>query len=191
MLKFFKKNSYEISRFLIMQVGITIFAFVLTMAMSSIKRSAVLWVSIFSVCFYLFLVYSVAWEIGGKDKLRTDAGRQKRTPLRGLLAMLYAQIPNFVISSLMVIGGLIFLLSASPIGARIYGVGYFIAILFDAMYVGIIDEVVVGGFGKEAYFAMGSAYLISTLPALLTAWLGYYLGSIGRGVVAMKSPTKK
>lgn len=191
MLKFFKKNSYEISRFLVMQVGITIFAFVLTMAMSTIKRSAVLWVSIFSVCFYLFLVYSVAWEIGGKDKIRIDAGRQAKTPLRGLFAMLYAQIPNLVLATLMTVGGLIFLLSASPVGARIYGIGYFIVVLFDAMYVGIVDAVVVGGFGKEAYFAMGIAYLLSTLPALLTAWIGYYLGSIGRGIARPNSPTKK
>lgn len=189
MLKFFKKNSYEISRFLVMQVGITIFAFVLTMAMKTIKSSAVLWVSIFSVCFYLFLVYSVAWEIGGKDKIRIDAGRQARTPLRGLFAMLYAQIPNLVLSALMMVGGLIFLLSASPVGARIYGIGYFIAVLFDAMYFGIVDAIAIG-FGKT-YFAIGLIYLLSTLPALLTAWIGYYLGSIGRGIARLNSPTKK
>lgn len=191
MLKFFKKNSYEISRFLIMQVGITIFAFVLTMAMSSIKRSAVLWVSLFSVCFYLFLVYSVAWEIGGKDKIRIDAGRQEKSPMRGLFAMLYAQIPNLILALLMTVGGLIFFLSGSAAGARLYAVGYFIVVLFDAMYVGIVDALT-SGFGEEAtYLAMGVAYLVSTLPALLTAWIGYYLGSIGRGVIRLASPSKK
>ncbi len=186
MLKFFKNNSYEITRFLIMQVGLTIFAFVLTMAMSTILPGAVLGVSIFSVCFYLFLVYSVAWEIGGKDKLRIDAGRQKRFSARGLVLMLWAQIPNFVLGILMTLGGALFAVNSSAVGARIYGVGYFIAVLFEAMYVGIIRFIVIG---KSAYLATGLAFLASTVPALLVACIGYYLGSIGRGVIPSGKPS--
>lgn len=188
MLKFFKTHSYEIMRFFIMQVGIAIFAFVLTTAMDTIHKSAVLWVSILSILFYLFLVYSVAWEVGAKDKLRIDAGRQERTSFKGALMMLYAQIPNYILGILMVVGGACFALGAAAVGARIFSIGYLIALLLESMYVGVIGAIIVG---KEAYLAVGIAFLVSTLLGLITAGIGYYLGSIGKGVISMKSARKR
>ncbi len=187
MLKFLKTYSYEITRFLIMQVGIAIFAFVLTTAMNTINKSAVLWVSVLSILFYLFLVYSVAWEIGAKDKIRVDAGRQEKSGGKGFLMMLYAQIPNYVLGLLMTVGGICFTAGATVVGARIFSIGYLIALFFESMYVGVIDAIVVGG---EAYLAVGIAFLVSTLLGVLTAGIGYYLGSIGKGVISTKLAKK-
>ena len=170
-----------------MQVGIAIFAFVLTTAMNTINKSAVLWVSVLSILFYLFLVYSVAWEIGAKDKLRIDAGRQEKCSAKGFLMMLYAQIPNYVLNLLMVVGGICFTAGVTVFGARVFSIGYLIALLLESMYVGVIDAMI---FSKTAYLAVGICFLASTVLGLVTAGIGYYLGSIGKGVISLK-PAKR
>ena len=187
MLKFFKAHSYEITRFLIMQVGIAIFAFVLTTAMDTINKSAVLWVSVLSILFYLFLVYSVAWEIGAKDKIRTDAGRLKKQSTKGVFLMLFAQIPNYILGFLMVIGGACFALGATVVGSRIFFIGYIIALFFESMYIGVIKALAPG---SEAYLLVGILFLAATIFALLTAGIAYYLGSIGKGVISRKPSNK-
>ena len=77
-MDFWKKHSYQIVRLFVIQIGIAIFGLVLSFAVATAFRDRsdrlpLLMVSIFSVLFYLFLLYSVSWEIGGKDRLRLDA----------------------------------------------------------------------------------------------------------------------
>ena len=74
---FWKKHSYQVVRLFIIQIGITIFGLVLSFAVSTAFRKGddqipLLMVSIFSVLFYLFLLYSVAW-----DSLREEIKRLK------------------------------------------------------------------------------------------------------------------
>ena len=62
-----------------------------------------------------------------------------------------------------------------------------IALFFESMYIGVIRALVMD---NEAYLLVGIAFLASTLLALLTAGIAYYLGSIGKGVISRKTQSK-
>ena len=100
-MQFFKKYSYEITKLFIYQIGMTVFGLILALASimskQGAKNSFTLILGIFSTCFYLYLVYVVVWDMGAKDKIRIDAGRQKCDTFLGLKLMSWAQIPNFLI----------------------------------------------------------------------------------------------
>ena len=107
-MNFLKKNSYSIVRMVLDQFGIMIFAIILTAAASSQNETArtglMLAVSIYSTLFYMALLYILTWECGAKDRIRVDGGRERRDLLAGLKMSLLANIPNFLIVLLLVIG---------------------------------------------------------------------------------------
>lgn len=101
-MKIFKENSYDIVRLYINQLGIMIFSMMLYTAVGSIENEKLsnglsIFVSIFSICFYLALVYYATWELGAKDKIRIDGGRVEPCNNKGLIMSLYANLPNFVL----------------------------------------------------------------------------------------------
>ena len=51
--------------------------------------------SAFAILFYLFLLYTMTWELGFKDKAAVDNGRKKSAPLTGLWLSLCANTINF------------------------------------------------------------------------------------------------
>ena len=111
-MDFWKKHSYQIVRLFVIQIGIAIFGLVLSFAVMTAFRNRSDWlpllmVSIFSVLFYLFLLYSVAWEIGGKDRLKLDAVHTEFKGRTGIFLALFAEIPNFLFDLVMLIGGIL------------------------------------------------------------------------------------
>ena len=71
------------------QFAISIFGVSLTFATTSAHGEAqgfdtlTVVVSILSVLFYLFLIYTLAWEIGAKDKISVDVGKKPYRPHLG------------------------------------------------------------------------------------------------------------
>lgn len=88
------------------QIAITVFASMVSIAIFQ-NRSALLWVSIFSILFFLYLNYNSCWEIGAKDKLHVDTGRLDPCPMKGLYLSIGANVPNIIIASLIGIGAVI------------------------------------------------------------------------------------
>ena len=87
-MKLFKENSYDIVRLYVNQLGIMIFSLLLYTAVGSFSNETLsfwlsVFVSVFSVAFYLVLVYYVVWEIGAKDKIRIDGGRMEKFNNKG------------------------------------------------------------------------------------------------------------
>ena len=162
---FWKKHSYQVVRLFIIQIGITIFGLVLSFAVSTAFRERddqipLLMVSIFSVLFYLFLLYSVAWEMGGKDRLSLDA--RHASPRGGS--------------------------GATVGGRRVFGIGYFLEPFLNSMYLGII-RVLLGATGLEqdmsrTYFLVtGLLFLLATLPAILVVGFGYWMGMYEKRII--------
>ena len=143
-MSFWKKNSYHIVRLFVIQTGIAIFCLVLSFAVSTAFRDKgdtgpLLFVSVFSVLFYLFILYSVAWEIGGQDRIKLDAVHATKNGGKGFLLALFAETPNLLFCLLMLIGGTVSLAGATVVGARFFVAGYLPANFFlSTMYVGII-----------------------------------------------------
>ena len=195
---FWKKHSYQIVRLFIIQVGIAIFGFVLSLAVMTAFRErddrvALLMVSIFSVMFYLFLLYSVSWEIGGKDRLRLDAIHAEHNGGTGFLLALLAEVPNFLFDLLMLIGGIVVYAGATVGGSRTFGVGYLPSTFLNSMYVGIIRNLLTAtGLSQDAspsyYLVAALLFLASTVPAILTVGFGYWMGVNEKRIIPAKRP---
>ena len=98
MKNFFHDYSYNIVKMFVNQFAISIFGVSLTLATTQahIESSGfdtfTLVVSIFAVAFYLFLIYTLAWEIGAKDKISVDVGKKPYRPHLGILLSLVVLI---------------------------------------------------------------------------------------------------
>lgn len=192
-MDFWKKNSYQIVRLFVIQVGIAIFGLVLSFAVATAFRGrsdwvALLLVSIFSVLFYLFILYSVAWEIGGKDRIRLDSVHEKLRGGRGFVLALLAQIPNLLFCLLMLIGGCVVFFASPVVGARIFAVGYLPSTFLHSMYIGIVRTLLeMTRLEQEVssayYFVAALLFLASTLPAIAVTGFAYCMGLSERRIL--------
>lgn len=115
-MRFIKENFHNIVKLFINQIGVAIFAFFLYTAVgmiedASIKTTLNIVVSLLSILFFCFLLYTVAWEWGAKDKIRIDGGRLKEFKAKGALISLYANVINFFAALVSFVSILIFMLS--------------------------------------------------------------------------------
>ncbi|MBR4661460.1 MAG: hypothetical protein IKO92_01870 [Clostridia bacterium] len=198
---FWKKHSYQIVRLFIIQIGIAIFGLVLSFAVATAFRDRndripLLMVSVFSVLFYLFLLYSVSWEIGGKDRLKLDAVHAEFKGSTGFLLATLAEIPNFLFDLLMLIGGILVRAGVTVGGSRTFGVGYAPETFLDSMYVGIIRSLLEAtGLSQDAspsyYLVAALFFLASTLPAILVIGFGYFMGVNEKRIIPAKRPEGK
>ena len=186
-MKIFKENSYDIVRLYVNQLGIMIFSMLLYTAVGSFENARLstalsIFVSIFSVCFYLVLIYYVMWEIGAKDKIRIDGGRAEPCKCKGLVMGLFANVPNLVLSIFTLLFLSIFLISGSNVISSIFLVFNLITRFHASMYLGIISAVVPTGLsaGKIDYIEMlVETVLFVVIPIISVAvtHLAYHLGS--------------
>ena len=177
-MKFYKDNSADITKLFINQIGITIFGLLITMASvmssSSTKGTFPLFCGIFSLGFYLYLVYVAVWDMGGRDKIRVEAGRLPFDKLKGAKLMLLAQVPNMVVGILLWIGAIFIAIghAMADVGRVFYGVAQPIAKFTQAMYLGIVMQLPV----EEAPLLTALVYTLTILPPLLVCGIGYYFG---------------
>ncbi|HHX54563.1 MAG TPA: hypothetical protein GX704_06610 [Clostridiales bacterium] len=102
MLKFLKENSYGIFKMFLIQIGMTVFGLMLAMATVS-SKSLLLAGGIFAILFYMYLLYSMVWEAGAKDKIRIEHRNAEPQPWKGFAMSLVANIPNILLAVLIVI----------------------------------------------------------------------------------------
>ena len=151
-MRYFREHSKLISRLLINQVGMTIFGMILTLAVmrsTSNNTAIVVAVSIFSILFYLCLIYNVMWDEGARNGIRVSSGRMEKIPFFALKASLFAAVPNLVLAFLL----LLCYILAFPFGMELarsaYAVLHIILALFEAMYVGLFSAIL-GAFPELA-----------------------------------------
>ena len=86
MSSFFKKYSYIIVKLFLNQFAISLFGMGLAFACArSQNNTLLLWTSIFSVIFYLFLEYAIMWEVGAKDGITARSRHTSRGLWRGFV----------------------------------------------------------------------------------------------------------
>ena len=170
MKSFFKNHSYDMVTMLLNQIAIALFGFTLVLAAMKINNDALRNVaSIFSVLFYLVLLYIKAWDIGFKDKISVEQGKKADNPFRGALISLCANAINYVLAILIMFRALLPSVSAFE---SIGGVAQAIAVFVQGMYTGILVNPV-GGAPLNTYWI---SYFIIPLPAILVCGLAYYFG---------------
>ena len=173
MKDFFHRYSYIIVKMFVNQFAISIFGTMLSMATSATHNDIfTLIVSIFSILFYLFLLYTMIWEVGAKDKISVDVGKKEYRPLTGLYMALIANAPNLLFAIVYSIGypfmGVHKWAGTMNLIVRLY------AIICEGMYVGITAVL---PFGADIKLSnMWWTYYLITVPAIVTAMLAYYIG---------------
>ncbi len=193
MINFIKENSYSMVKMFINQLGMTIFGTMLALSTGS-NNSLLLASSIFSVLFYMFLVYSVGWELGAKDKIRVDSGRMREFPSKGFFIALGANLPNLILAVLIGFGAIISNGFDAKWAGNLSMVCNAIARLIQGMYLGIIKLLGDSLFEKATILDTWWWFIIITFPALFVGWLSYFLGSKNFRILSIfgikQKPTK-
>lgn len=173
MKDFFHRYSYSIVKMFVNQFTISLFGTMLSMATSAIKKPVFsLAVSLFSIAFYLVLLYTMIWEIGAKDKISVDVGKKTYRPMTGLYMGLIAAIPNLFFA-------LVYSISCPFMGTHEWaGVTGLIVrlytILCEGMYLGTMTTLPL--VSEVKLMSMWWMYYLITVPAIVTAMLAYYIG---------------
>ena len=187
---FFKQYSYNIVKNFINQFAISIFGALLSMVTIVSSKTSNIWsivVSIFSIVFYLFLIYTTTWEIGAKDRISVDVGKKQYKPLTGLLISLVSNIPNVIFAVILMVTDLalmIPMLSAPTTqfaasfanmlnGARLIFRAVTI-IGLQGMYSGILMAINLPGGANLAH--QWWMYFVIIIPALITSLIAYNTG---------------
>lgn len=202
MFNFLRENSYTIVKMFLNQIGMTVFGIMLAMATKS-NSTLLLITGLFSVGFYLFLLYSMMWEIGAKDKIRIDGGRAALDPCKGVYISLCANVINILTAVLIIISFYAMpseirtlvangesiadeaLLASTPAWASaVYQVCSAIFGFLNGMYTAVL-KVFAPGFMP--------AKLITVIPTVASCAVGYLMGVKGMRFIPSNSgkPGKK
>ena len=189
-MTWFKNNSYAIVKMMIYQFGVAILGIILTFATIE-KDSLMLMVSIYTVVFYVILLYMMTWEIGAKERIRADAGIVRFDRFDGIKLSLCANIPNFLILLLYFIGFLFGVVLAEHGWAQgMVAVMHTVGIVWESMYTGIIRSLIPDAASSlSGWYVL--AYALTPLPSILASALGYGLGSRNKRIFGKLTGKKK
>ena len=179
MKRFFKENSYLITKLVVFQLGIMIMGIITGFA--TVNMSAT-WLypasSAFCVAFYLFLICTIGYENGQKDGIRIEAGKIELQPAKYFLIALVANSLNILLGILTVFFRA--MLNAPFFGDLKAGViytpdwargGYVICNLLarglQSMYLGVTQTL---SFENPIHL------LIIPIPAILAFGISYHVG---------------
>lgn len=167
MINFIKEHSYTIVKMIINQIGLTFFGLVLAFATST-NETLLLLTSLFSICFYLFLLYTMTWEIGAKEKIRIDAGRAVKKPYTGLLISLCANAINLLMGLVLCVTKLfIGIGDTTSFAFTLNQIVNAVARFLEGMYLGVI--VLFSPYNPVIF-------LLIPLPAIAVCGFAYWVG---------------
>ena len=169
MKRFFQIHSYDMVKMLLNQIAAAVFGFSLAFAAGMADNVTLRNVTgVFSIVFYLFLLYTMTWEIGYKDKISVDLEKKKRNVFTGVWISVCANSINFILAIFITLASLLPESAISNIG----GACASIAVLIEGMYTGILANSV-GGAPLNSYWFV---YFLLPIPAILTCGISYNLG---------------
>ena len=167
MKEFLKKYGYTAVKMFVYQIAFAMFGWALATASIPTENYALkLVTSIFSILFYLVLVYIIVWNEGARDRVSADYNKIPRRPWLGAVIGAVGSIPNIILFVLIALGHLI------PSLEGFSGVCELIALFVEGVYVGILS-IQVGGNPLRTYWL---SYLVIILPLIVTSFLAYFAG---------------
>ena len=167
---FLKNHSYNMVTMLLNQLVLSMFGFSLVLAAMKIDNDVLRNVtSIFSILFYLLLLYMKAWDIGFRDKASVEQGKKANTPYLGALISLGANAINYVFALFVMLRAL---LPKAEFISSIGDVCQAISVFLNGMYSGLLANQV-GGAALNTYWFV---FFLTPIPAILVCGLAYYFG---------------
>ena len=177
---FLKSNSSVISKLFVYQFALTVFGLLLyTVSQFSESDAIVVGISIFSVLFYLFIIYTNMWDIGAKDKIRIEGKRLKPRPLYGMWIGLSSNIPNYILAIASTVGYLCIdhtvknsdgKLTTPEWAVNLYGISHAIGSYLNGTYLGITSTLKID--------VLPFTLFIITIPSIAACAIGYYFGTL-------------
>lgn len=168
MLCFLKENIDNIVKLAVNQIAMTIFGLLLSAATVT-NPTLLLATGILSVLFYCYLLYTSAWDIGARDKIKVDGGRMENIPLKGLYLALAANAVNILLALLAILGYYLGILFSLEWAAGMMAVCYNIWWLLNGMFNAVLRFAQMGAL---KFWLM----LVAALPALITCLFAYLAG---------------
>lgn len=169
MKKFFEDHSYNMVKMFLNQIATAIFGFALVLAAGKADNDTLRNVtSVCAILFYLFLLYTMTWEIGFSDKVSVESGKKKPMPLKGALISLCANSVNFLLAIFVMLAQLLPQSVISTIG----GVCAPAALLIEGMYTGLLANHAFGA-PLNSYWWV---YFLLPIPAILICGVAYQMG---------------
>jgi hypothetical protein len=190
-MTWFKTNSYTITKMLLNQFGIMLLGIIMVNILTVNMPVWNLLASLYAVGFYMYLLYVMMWEQGAKDAIRAEAGYTRLDRLAGLKLSLFANIPNFLLAFLMLLG-LLFgaVLTQQPWAQGMFGISHVIAVCWESMYTGFINAVLDPAATSSMSVGYVIAYALASLPPLFASALGYIMGSNNKRLFGFFSAKK-
>ena len=171
MKNFLHNYSYSAVKMFVNQFVMSLFGSMLSMATTAANNNKLaMIVSILAILFYMFLLYTLSWEIGAKDRISVDMGKMSYHPHTGLAVSALANIPNFLIALIYAIGTPFAQLKW---GGTMCALAKFLTMLFEGMYLGVTTTLSIGGTTLHFFWW---TYFLVIIPALITSWIAYFLG---------------
>ena len=181
MKEFWKKHSYNMVKMFLNQFATAIFGFVLALAAGYAKNTVLRNItSVGAILFYLFLLYTMTWDLGFADRDSVLLGKQKRNLFKGGLISLCANIPNLVFALFITLASFFNVGFFTSAGAFCTGA----ALLLEGMFTGILANPV-GGVALNSHWFM---YFVITLPAIITCTLAYLAGLYDKKMTSLFNP---
>lgn len=179
MFETIKKNGEIIRRIIVNQIGMTMFGNVLYMASvaagisnAGTGQTMKVLTSVFSVLFYLVLLYVLAHDEGLKDEIRIESGRIKYDPFKFLWLSLAANLLNIIVGIFFSVVGVVLLSGASSPQwfSQIALIFYWTFRITEGMYIGIWVDLL-------SNFAF--VPILCVLPSIIVCTVGYIIGTKG------------
>lgn len=169
MKRFFKAYSYDMVKMFLNQFATAVFGCALALAASKAQNPTLRNVtSAVAILFYLFLLYTMTWDIGFREKVSVDNNRIPRKPLKGALISLCANSINFLLAILFALGKCINLSFFGALGAF----GGTCNLLLQGMYTGILANTAWGMELRSFWWV----WFLTPIPAILTCAIAYNMG---------------
>ena len=170
-MDYIKENAYMITKMLLNQFGAAFLGLVLYLASSTGDNAfLIIAASVFSILFYVYLQYSVMWDLGARDIIRVNGKRASYRPANGFIIALIANIPNILIAVLVLIGHIF----GSADGA--FGYEWAGTLYVASKSVGVSWESMFSGFVQLYSPHNPVIFFLMLIPPLLASSVGYIFG---------------
>ena len=170
MKTFLREHSYDAVKMFLNQFATAIFGVVLALAAGMAENDVLRNVtSVFAILFYLFLIYTMTWEIGFRDKIPIEKGRKKFQPFTGLWISLLANSINFLLAFFITLG----ILTSISVFEKVGSVSAAAALFIEGMFTGVLANHIAPETPLNSQWWI---YFLLPLPAMLTSTIAYILG---------------
>lgn len=173
MFAFFKNNSDNILKLSVNQIAMTIFGLLLTAATYSNKK-LLFATGVLSAVFYLYLIYTTAWDIGARDKIKIDGGRMDKNSSKGALLGIGANVINIIL----ILTAIICFYLADNLhlqwAANTTAITGLIAYLINGMYIAVISFAKILPFNFELFKLF--LLLFTVIISVLVSFVAYLAG---------------